>query len=207
MLIKFKQSGAYVSVLLPSISHMVGHDSGGELVIWRLQTDSSPVFAPTASCGYEELKLNYREQKWFFQCKVIFSLLLLFSHTLPIWHPSSSPICICGKVSTSNAAVQSAHRLLRFDKLAGVFLRVHSIHPSKQIHTHVFPRKATGGEQPDVPEREDKDQDFWNNVFWTDECKTEWFGHQTLKTKKWDPWNGWIPAIFLNTMCQAYKWC
>lgn len=24
----------------------------------------------------------------------------------------------------------------------------------------------------------DKDQDFWNHVIWTDECKTELFGHQ-----------------------------
>ena len=27
-------------------------------------------------------------------------------------------------------------------------------------------------------ENVDKDQDFWNNVLWTDESKTELFGHQ-----------------------------
>lgn len=35
-----------------------------------------------------------------------------------------------------------------------------------------------------------KEQDFWNNVLWTDECKTEWFGHQKLKPKKSESRNG-----------------
>ena len=46
-------------------------------------------------------------------------------------------------------------------------------------------------------------QDFWNNVFWTDETKVELFGHNTQQ-HVW--WKHSISAQTPQTSCQARWW-